>query len=133
MNLKAWPVLAGLLLCGLASARAAGSLVRETSIAYNKSGTPIVVSVSTSAWTKINTSGSYVTDRSGFVATSVSSNTAHFSVYCATGAPALDIGVAPKLVQPGTSQWLPCGSNLNLYGVTRGASAQTIGLWEVGQ
>ena len=127
------PLLGGFFIAVSVHAGANTTPVRENPIAYNRVGTAVTVSVSTSAWTKINSTTSAVQDRSGFKVSNPASNSSVIFLICHTATPAEAITVGAVEVGAGENPLIPCGSNLNLYGVSLGASAQNMHMWEVGQ
>jgi hypothetical protein len=127
---KLLPLLGALLVSGYV--RAQGDLIREVPIAYNKVGTAITVSVSTSAWTVSNTSTSKVQDRSGFRVTNPTSNSYKVYAVCHASTPSEAITVLINEISPGGNLTMPCGANLNLYLLSLTA-AQNVNVWEFGQ
>ncbi len=121
---------AGLVLLGAVCARA--ELTKEMPISRGREGTAITVSVSTSAWTKANTSTSLVTQRSGYVVTNPAANTQPVYGICHSAAPAEAITVRINEVVPGRNRTFPCGPGLDLYLLAL-TSSQSVGLWEIGQ
>jgi hypothetical protein len=125
---KLLPLVGGLFL----SISARAEFVKESPIAFNRAGTAITVSVSTSAWTLGNTATSKMELRSAFRVTNPAANS--YAVYslCHSAAPAEAITVLINEVQPGENLTMPCGPGLNLYLLSLTA-AQNIDVWEIGQ
>ena len=132
MSRRLFPFIGLILLASSVKAATNGTPTRENPIAYNKVGTAVTVSVSTSAWTKANSATTLVQDRSGLRITNPSGNTQPVYWICHAAAPTEAITVLINQISVGANGTAPCGSNLNLY-LLSVTSAQSVGVWEVGQ
>jgi hypothetical protein len=95
-------------------------------------GTNTVVSVSTSAWTKVPTTSS-LTRRNCVKVVNDSDNSSDFFYTYSVAAPTIATTTFSGEVEPGEGPCIPAGDNVDLYFVTDGASAQSIGAQELRQ
>lgn len=126
-------ILGFFLFCVYLEAATNGTPTRENPIAFNKAGTAVMTSISTSAWTKANSATSLISDRSGYRVTNPAVNASSVFLVCHQIAPTESTTVYTSELASGKSVTMPCGSDLNLYSVSSGTIAQSIAVWEFGQ
>ena len=121
----------GAVILSLAKITFAAPFVAEAPI--KTSGQAITVSVSTSAWTKVNDATSLVPSRTAFRVTNPTSNTAVMYGMCKASAPTEAITVKINEIAKGSNITFPCAAPLDLYLLSVHTAAESAGVWEIGQ